>query len=690
MSASPTRGRWDGLRTLRVQVSVALVVAAAVCAVVANKSSGGELAGAYRDAGHGVLTTAGAQFSSSFNPEDLKRGRRLRRDVAALRELHPELVWAAVYAKGQGTPLARSGASPEGARRAAAGAGAARAGATRTGELRTGDLHLATLASPLRNGAGVPVGSLELGFDLGPSDAALSDRNKRILLILAALLSGFALFSATLLERGIFRPLNRLRGATNQIRSGDLATRLRWRRGDELGTLARDFDAMAAAIETGHQKLESLALEDPLTGLSNHRHFQEALARELAAGDRENKPVALVIVDIDNFKRINDARGHPYGDQILRAVGERIRDAMSGIGSAARLGGDEFGIVLPGMRPEQAFALCEAARASVSAFSPSDFDLSCSAGVACFPTDARRADDLVQLADGALYWAKQSGRACTRMFDPEHVLVVTEEQREAFSTLLEQPSAIRPVFQPLVRLSTGDTAGYEALARFADKRNLPPSWWFAQAHRFGLGASLEAEAIRLALAEPGRPEGAFLSVNVSPSALRSQDVAAVLPEDLRGVVLEITETEEILEQDGLQQVLAPLRARGARVAVDDAGAGYAGLQQVMAMQADIIKLDRALISGVSFDRAKSALVRSLVHFAAETGAELCAEGIETLEELHTLADLGVTLGQGYVLARPGPAWAGVTQEAWQECRRAASAGSAGARPLRGVARRRST
>ena len=141
----------------------------------------------------------------------------------------------------------------------------------------------------------------------------------------------------------------------------------------------------------------------------------------------------------------------------------------------------------------------------------------------------------------------------------------------------------------------------------------------------------------------------------------------MLPDDLSGLVIEITEHEEVLRDDSLQTVLAPLRARGARIAVDDAGAGYAGLQQVMRMQADITKLDRALIEDVHLDRVKAALVRSLVHFAGENGAELCAEGIECLDELTTLAELGVTLAQGFVLARPAPAWVGVALDAVAPC-----------------------
>ena len=153
----------------------------------------------------------------------------------------------------------------------------------------------------------------------------------------------------------------------------------------------------------------------------------------------------------------------------------------------------------------------------------------------------------------------------------------------------------------------------------------------------------------------------------------------MLPERLDNMIFEITEQEQIIHPHELQQTLQPLRERGARVAVDDAGAGYAGLQQIMRMKADFIKLDRALISDVHVDQAKAALIGSLVDFAGSTGAEVCAEGIETLDELRVLIRLGVTCGQGFGLARPAPPWTLVDDEAAGLCRALAREES-GARP----------
>ena len=347
---------------------------------------------------------------------------------------------------------------------------------------------------------------------------------------------------------------------------------------------------------------------------------------------------------------------------------------MRDLGVVARVGGDEFGVVLPDTDASRAFALAEAARAAIEQAAPVSGTLRCSAGVASYPEDAKSAGALLQLAAGALAWAKESGRGRARRYDPEHVFVVTDEQREDFAALIARPAGRAPRRSSRSwRMASGEPVGYEALARFDGKPGLPPSWWFSQAHRFGLGAALEAESARAALAAPSRPAGTFLSINLSPSALASAEVAQQLPADLRGLVIEITEEERVLDVEGLQRDLEPLRARGARIAVDDAGEGYAGLQQVMSMRADIIKLDRALVADVNADPAKVALIGSLVHFARSTGAAICAEGIETLEELRVLIHLGVAYGQGWAVGRPGARWPRVNAEAARLCRELRSA-----------------
>ncbi|MEA2332762.1 MAG: diguanylate cyclase [Thermoleophilaceae bacterium] len=640
-----------------------MLLAAAACAYVASKSSGDELRGAYRDSAQAMLQAATTSFETSHNASAQTRRAALLDQLRALARSHPELQSASIYRPGRDSPVASVGnpaATATQLRLAVAAMGSGE-----QADARTDGAEL--LVTPLGDGGEV-TGALATSYDLGPTQTLLDRRSRRVLIVLGILLAAFALFTAAVLHRGIFRPLDRLRGAAKAVGSGDLSTRLGWRRRDELGQLAGDFDAMAAHLEENHGRLEQLAHRDPLTGLDNHRHFQEVLGEQLELARRDGRPLAVVLLDIDDFKRINEARGHPYGDELLGAAAASLQSAMRGLGAVARVAGDEFGLVLPDADGSRAFALAEAARAAVEVAAPVRGSLRCSAGIACYPEDAKSAGALLQLANGALAWAKDSGRGRTRRYDPEHVLAVTEEQREDFAGLIARPDAVRPVFQPIVSLASGEAVGYEALARFDGKPGLPPSWWFAQAHRFGLGAALEASAVRAALAREGRPDGTFLSVNLSPSALASEEVRQVMKGDLRGLVIEITEEERVLDVEALQRHLDPLRARGARIAVDDAGEGYAGLQQVMSMRADIIKLDRALVADVHTDPAKIALIGSLVQFARSTGASICAEGIETLDELRVLIHLGVAHGQGWALARAAPPWPRVNAEAARICR----------------------
>ena len=235
------------------------------------------------------------------------------------------------------------------------------------------------------------------------------------------------------------------------------------------------------------------------------------------------------------------------------------------------------------------------------------------------------------------------------------------------AAVLDDPEALGVVFQPIASLATGAIVGYEALARFRTRVRRGPDAWFAQAWRCGLGPALEARALRLALDCPGRPGGTHLTVNLSPSALSAPEVQAILEGDLDGIVVEITEHELVDDYARMTAALDALRKRGARVAVDDAGAGYAGLERVMRLEPDVIKLDRALISGIDRDLGRAALAEAFVRFARRTGATVCAEGIETLDELTALAQLDVPLGQGWALARPSAPWAGVAPEATRIC-----------------------
>ena len=417
-------------------------------------------------------------------------------------------------------------------------------------------------------------------------------------------------------------------------------------------------------------ELRELAETDTLTGLVNHRGFQQGLREELRKAAAQREPVALVALDLDDFKAVNERHGHPFGDGVLQGVAAQLRKTVRRGDIAARTGGEEFALILPGTAAEAAQEIAERVRMAVARLSPAGSELSCSAGVAVFPVDADNAGTLLQLAEGALYWAKRSGKSRTRRFDPDHVRLSGDApQRSEIERILRE-QAIEPLYQPVASLTTGRLVGYEALARFPDAPDRPPSTWFAQANACGLGPELEAAAIQAALRTPGRPPEVHIAVNVSPSALSTETVKSVLPDDLSDVVIELTEHEVYVGDSLLANSLAQLRERGARIAIDDAGAGYAGLKQVMWVRPDIVKLDLELTRAIHSDPVRMALVESLVRFARRVGATVCAEGIENHDDIEALANLDVPWGQGYVIGRPAPPWTEVSPPAAETCRTA--------------------
>lgn len=236
------------------------------------------------------------------------------------------------------------------------------------------------------------------------------------------------------------------------------------------------------------------------------------------------------------------------------------------------------------------------------------------------------------------------------------------EWDEALARVLGDPAGVEVVFQPIVDLRRGTVVGYEALARFAGPPAAGPDRWLAEAEARGVGDELSARILDRALRRRSNlPPNTFLSVNVAPRDVAGPAVRAALLAvgGLGGVVIEVTEHAPIGDFAELDRLLAPFRAAGAIVAVDDAGAGYAGLTHILELRPSIVKLDRGLVSGIDRDEAKRVLVETIGNATGRLDAWLLAEGIERAEELDVLVGMGVPLGQGYALGHPGPPWAGV-------------------------------
>ena len=522
----------------------------------------------------------------------------------------------------------------------------------------------------LRNEIVLPIGLFAAAMCVALGVAAVA-ANRLGLPLLAVvvgvavpLVGGLMAYAAWVVNSVATRPLAQVRSALQAIEEGDYDVRLDADGALELSEVQAGFNRMATIVGHQRERLKLAAATDSLTGLANHRFFHERLRGDLQDSREAKATMAVTAIDIDGFKKLNDDRGHGRGDETLKLVAEALERAVRGTDLVARLGGDDFMLILPGADPGFARDVSERAREAVERILPSDLGLTVSAGFACFPESDEDGSALADLAASALDVAKRAGGGQTRKYDPDQVSAIPsiKQQRAEIDELLASAAPIKPVYQPLVELATGRLIGFEALSRFDWDPPRPPDAWFNQAARCGRGLALEMAAIKAALAAPARPRGTYLSLNFSPSALSSSKIMSILPNDMSDIVVEVTEHELASEDGGLEDGLAKMRARGARIAVDDAGAGYAGLNQVMRVQPDVIKLDRSLIEGVHADGAKAALVEFFVMFARRVGAGVCTEGIETLEELRCLINLGVTYGQGYLLGRPSEPWCGVSPE----------------------------
>jgi EAL domain-containing protein (putative c-di-GMP-specific phosphodiesterase class I) len=247
--------------------------------------------------------------------------------------------------------------------------------------------------------------------------------------------------------------------------------------------------------------------------------------------------------------------------------------------------------------------------------------------------------------------------------------VVPESAEPDWPLMLAAAAAgngLSAAYQPIIDVARGTVVGYEALARFSGYPISNPEHWFGAARRLGYGARLEAAALSAALRHRSTlPSNCFLSVNVGPDTITSPEVTAVLrsQDDLKGVVLELTEQAQIESYLDIEPALNRYQAQGALIAVDDAGSGYAGLTHLLNLRPSIIKLDRALVTGIDRDEAKRALVEMVGLFASRIDAWILAEGLETAAELDAVAQLGVPLAQGYFLARPAEPWVAITEAA---------------------------
>ena len=413
------------------------------------------------------------------------------------------------------------------------------------------------------------------------------------------------------------------------------------------------------------------ALQDHLTGLGNHRAFQEELARQFDQSRRYHVPFAVLLVDLDEFKQVNDTLGHAIGDDLLVEVGRLIRATIRQADRGFRTGGDEFAVVLPHTKADGAADLGRRLltrmledRSAGTYRRP----ISYSGGVAAVPEHASDRTDLLARADAALYRSKRGGRTLITTFDAavDRPSLSDHERSQLAEKLLKliQDRALKAVYQPIVNIRTGLPIAFEGLIRPAPGRGFESTVaLFTAAELTGRMIELDRACLDAVVAgATAVPEEVYVSLNISPRTFEAPEFsanafAAVLARHAIApgrVILELTEREPIHDIERLRAALDACRAMGVRIAADDVGAGNAGLRLLSQIKFDVVKIDLSLVQAGANGEPVESVLRSLVDLARRWGALVVAEGVETPQQLRIIRDLGIGAAQGYLLARPGP------------------------------------
>jgi diguanylate cyclase (GGDEF)-like protein/PAS domain S-box-containing protein len=436
--------------------------------------------------------------------------------------------------------------------------------------------------------------------------------------------------------------------------------------------------------KAAEEKAAFLAYHDKLTGLPNRAMFEELLELAIARARRHGASVAVVYADLDDFKLVNDSLGHEAGDQLLRELAARLKEATRETDLVARQGGDEFLLLVGDLHGgddaasalgDSATMVAESVAARVQETLAAPFDLggtevyiSASVGVSLFPRDAPDATTLLRNADQAMYRSKKLG--------PGGYSVHAADSDEAMNRLALTTNLRKAVeqqnwelhYQPLVDLSNGAMFGVEALIRWPDPNGglVPPGEFIPLAEEMGLIEAIGDWVVE----EIGRQDAAWrddglaleLSFNLSPRQLWQPDLAEKVLSRLDAagveagnVVVEITESTAMIDPDRTQRILTELHDRGLRLAIDDFGTGYSSLSRLKHLPVDILKIDRSFVRAVDADPQGGSMVAAMIGLAGSLGMTPLAEGIETEEEWRFLVEHGCPLGQGYHFSRPVPA-----------------------------------
>jgi len=534
----------------------------------------------------------------------------------------------------------------------------------------------------VRDALDIPVGHIRIGI---PNSIVQAKLDK--LALISALAAVVVVVIAGAVLAFILRPvltdrLEELAGAMRLFTDGGLSAvpRLENKGEDELAELTSAFNRMMTQLTQAHARteadartLEKLALYDPLTQLPNRKHFLEQAQRRLERSRSEGTEHALLFIDLDRFKIVNDTRGHMIGDQLLKSIAQRLRTVVDGHCLLARLSGDEFVMLLGGLGAiANVGAFCRDILALFDrpyVLGGHSMTVSASIGVSLFPTDAGDVKTLLSYADMAMYQAKQDGRNDYRFFDPEmkarlqEFNLIESRLRKALQT-----GDIRVHFQPKYSIAKERFIGFEALVRWSARysEQIDNEQIIEIAEESGLIIQLGEQVRRIACETAARMQQfgqpVSLAINVSIMELLQQDFAPRLFEllddtglDPSLVQLEIT--ENLFHRHGHRALdaLKALRDGGVELAIDDFGKGFSSLSRLQNYPIDSLKIDRSFVAGLESDAKARAVVASIVALGRNLGMEVIAEGVETQEQFEILVELQADQMQGFLFHPALPA-----------------------------------
>ena len=437
-----------------------------------------------------------------------------------------------------------------------------------------------------------------------------------------------------------------------------------------IGRHIRTLESERAGLQQAFDRARLDSLRDGLTGLGNHRAFQEELDEQLLEARNQTVPLSLVMIDVDDLKKTNDRRGHAAGDEMLRSISQIIRANLRRTDRGYRIGGDEFALLLPACSATDAEVIGRHILAgALSGHHGRGGTFSVTIGISSFPELSADRNQLIHHADAALYSGKRHGRTDVKLFDPASHGMADDNRAipelAAAVARVAEGGKLTAVYQPIHSLKDGAVIGYESLVRLNEESDFPSTTsLFVAAEATQRTVEIDVASVRTCLGgAKALPADVYLSINLSPRTLESDAFSplellvlakrsGIEPSQL---VVELTEREAVEDLSRLRATLAILHRHGVRIAADDVGAGNAGLRLLSEVDFDIIKIDLSLVrAGAARHEPSEAVLRALGDMARQRNQTIVAEGIETPDLLEAVLELRFDYGQGYLLGRPRP------------------------------------